>query len=231
MRFELVETSFASAAQNMALDRSLLESLSANPRCILRFHRWEKPSVTHGYFSNPAQSLNLKALAKWGIDLARRPTGGGILFHTCDTAFAFLMPATHPLFSTNTLDNYALINGAVQKAVRQLLVQKGLTTLLQSESPPLDMASTHFCMAKPTQYDVMLDGYKIAGAAQRRTKAGLLHQGSLNFSLPSAPLLEEVLLPGTCVAKEMHKYTFCFPILNKEEIEQILEKELREIFY
>ena len=38
--------------------------------------------------------------------------------------------------------------------------------------------SRHLCFANPVSADVMIDSRKIAGAAQRRTRAGLLHQGS-----------------------------------------------------
>jgi lipoate-protein ligase A len=35
------------------------------------------------------------------------------------------------------------------------------------------------CFANPVRADVLVDGRKVAGAAQRRTRAGLLHQGSI----------------------------------------------------
>jgi lipoate-protein ligase A len=39
--------------------------------------------------------------------------------------------------------------------------------------------SRHLCFANPVSADVMIDSCKIAGAAQRRTRVGLLHQGSI----------------------------------------------------
>ncbi|MFN2477371.1 MAG: hypothetical protein ABR526_13640, partial [Chthoniobacterales bacterium] len=42
------------------------------------------------------------------------------------------------------------------------------------------------CFANPVESDVMANGRKIAGAAQRRTRAGLLHQGSIQLeTLPN----------------------------------------------
>ena len=35
------------------------------------------------------------------------------------------------------------------------------------------------CFVEPAKYDVILEGQKIAGAGQRRTRSGLLHQGTL----------------------------------------------------
>jgi lipoate-protein ligase A len=49
-------------------------------------------------------------------------------------------------------------------------------------------------MARPTKYDVMLQGRKIAGAAQRKTKAGFLHQGTIALLCPDPELLGAVEL-------------------------------------
>src|SRR5437667_9507068 len=40
-------------------------------------------------------------------------------------------------------------------------------------------ASGYSCFANPVRADVMIDGRKVAGAAQRRTRCGLLQQGSI----------------------------------------------------
>jgi lipoate-protein ligase A len=46
------------------------------------------------------------------------------------------------------------------------------------DSPVIDRRYTD-CFANPVRADVMIDGRKIAGAAQRRTRRGLLQQGSI----------------------------------------------------
>ena len=56
----------------------------------------------------------------------------------------------------------------------------------------------YFCMAKPTIYDVVYQGRKIAGAAQRRRKNGYLHQGTISLAFPQMGLLNEVLFPKRC---------------------------------
>lgn len=227
MKFEIITTNPTTAEENMQFDSELLASLADNPRCLLRFHRWKQPSATYGYFIDPSAYLQLEEISKHGIDLARRPTGGGILFHTCDLSFAILIPAIHPHFSLNTLDNYAFINGAVLSALEKFIPAG--PELLPREVSALDKASNRFCMAKPTQFDVMLQGYKIAGGAQRRTKAGYLHQGSIALRLPPAAFLADVLLPGTCVAHEMARLTHPIPSLNPSSIEEALMQELEQI--
>jgi len=60
-------------------------------------------------------------------------------------------------------------------------------------------------MAKPTKYDVLLQGKKVAGAAQRKTKKGFLHQGSISLQLPAQEYLDAVLIPGSAVAQAMQQ--------------------------
>ena len=63
-------------------------------------------------------------------------------------------------------------------------------------------------MAKPTIYDIMVDGRKLGGAAQRKTRKGFLHQGTIALTPPSIPYLEAILLPGTGVLEAMQANTF-----------------------
>ena len=117
MLFETLMTGKASAEQNMACDEKLLKSLADNSRSVLHFYKWERDSVTYGYFIDPYVYLVKDEIRKRGIQLARRPTGGGIIFHQCDLAFSVVIPASHPAYSLNTLDNYAFVNTAVIDAV------------------------------------------------------------------------------------------------------------------
>lgn len=63
-------------------------------------------------------------------------------------------------------------------------------------------------MAKPTRYDVVHQGVKIAGAAQRRTKRGFLHQGTISLGFPEEKWLREILLSQESVFSAMASYSF-----------------------
>src|SRR5262249_34411803 len=142
------------------------------------------------------------------LNLARRPTGGGIIFHHCDLSFSVLIPASHPGFSLNTLDNYAFVNAAVIEAVKKFLGSNSDPKLLKDESTPLDEYTRHFCMANPTKYDVMINGCKVGGGAQRRTKKCLLHQGTIALSIPTDEFLKAVLIESktTSIAMRQNGY-------------------------
>ncbi len=233
--WKILDTGTRSALENMAIDAALLENLSPDDSPILHFYDWEKDSATYGYFLNPGKLLNLEETSARGLELAKRPTGGGVVFHVCDLAFSILIPAHFPAFSSNTLDNYNFINSGVKKAVKNFFQNPQNPSLLPEEPLPLDESCRHFCMAKPTQYDVMLEGKKIAGAAQRRRRQGYLHQGSIAIALPKEDFLNGILLPGTQVKEAMLQNTFS--LLGRDwnhsdlkEVRETLKHQLQKEF-
>lgn len=207
MAWNILETKAASAEANMELDAKLLENLEGQERPILHLYEWERPSATFGYFIKPEELLNLTEAKKWGLDLARRPTGGGVVFHVWDLAFSVLVPAKSRLFSMNTLDNYHLVNRIVKEVVKEFIGISNEMELIPEDASFQDQTCTHFCMARPTKYDVMLEGRKIAGAAQRKTKDGFLHQGTIALLRPDPALLGAVL-PSAAVREAMMQTTF-----------------------
>ncbi len=221
MHVRLVKGEIRSAYENMRMDAELLEGIDKLDEVLLRFYEWERPSITYGYFVKPEDYLDCKALIASGIDSARRPTGGGLVFHMWDMAFSVLVPRK---FASHTLDNYRLVNEAVRKAVVQFLGEDGVS-LIPDDADELDTFCSRFCMARPTKYDVMIKGKKIAGAAQRKRPRGFLHQGTIALEMPSSELLQKILLPGTRVQEAMYRHTY--PVLQgifkeKEEAKERL---------
>ncbi len=200
---EVLNTGIHSARENMRFDEKLLEELKTP---VLHLYQWERPSATYGYFIRPEKHLDVRKAELWRLDLARRPTGGGIVFHIWDLAFSFLLPSSHPAFSLSTLENYRFVNQVVLEVLREGF---GLSALLiPQNAPSLGPDCQNFCMAKPTQYDVVHEGMKMAGAAQRKQKQGYLHQGTISLAYPQIDLLNDVLLSKKEVVEAMKAYTF-----------------------
>lgn len=221
MQWEIIDTGVEEAETLMRKDAALLESLGERKLPIVHFYEWKNDSATYGYFIRPDAFLNVENAGRRGLDLARRPTGGGIVFHAWDWAFSVLVPASCPHFSMNTLENYAFINNAVLNAVKSFL-KNTETRLTPDDSIELDAGCSRFCMAKPTKYDVMLKERKIAGAAQRKQKGGFLHQGTIALTMPPEEYLKDVLLPGTRVLEAMQAHTF--PLLGAQATKDELQE-------
>ena len=209
----VLDSGVAEAEVNMAQDAKLLSELE---RPTLHFYDWLKPSATFGHFIDVGKHFDLEKVGAHGLSLARRPTGGGIVFHIWDFAFSFLLPVAHPACSDNTLENYKFVNESVLEAVRDYLSLNGLS-LTPEHAPQRGPSCTHFCMARPTIYDVVYNGLKIAGAAQRRTKKGYLHQGTISLASPDLDLLNEILLSKEEITGAMEAYSFA-PCKSPDEL-------------
>jgi lipoate-protein ligase A len=154
-----------SAALNMAVDEALLEDAAAP---ILRFYRWRQPSLSFGYFGLYAEVANESNER----EIVRRWTGGGIVPHGDDVTYSVIIPASHLFFAQSSPEIYA----ALHDAVRGALDGNGVhATLANSAAPKV----SENCFANAVRADVVSNGQKIAGAAHRRSRAGLLHQGSI----------------------------------------------------
>jgi lipoate-protein ligase A len=160
-----------SAALNMAVDEALLEIASAP---TLRFYRWRGPALSFGYFGSYADVADQHE----SREIVRRWTGGGVVPHGDDLTYSVIIPAAHPLFARSSLVIYCDLH----EAIRGALQANGVEAILASSVSP---RVSEDCFANAVRADVILAGRKIAGAAHRRSRAGLLHQGSIqNTELP-----------------------------------------------
>jgi len=166
----------ANAALNMAIDEA---SLEAARQPVLRFYGWSRPSLSFGYFGKFAEV----AAEMEQRDIVRRWTGGGIVRHGEDLTYSLVTSATDPASSQGPAAIYATLHGAIRDALHA----EGQEAELAGEAAP---KMSEACFANPVRNDVMLRSRKIAGAAQRRTRAGFLHQGSIQLPNLSAAFRE-----------------------------------------
>jgi len=164
-----------SAAMNMAIDEALLECAKIPS---IRFYRWTSPALSFGYFG---KFVDVATYATQR-DVVRRWTGGGIVFHGDDLTYSVIIPAHHVVFSESSMSIYEKIH----RSLRNALAANGERAELACVAGVADAAVSNCgyngaCFANPVHADVMVNGRKVAGAAQRRGRAGLLHQGSIQY--------------------------------------------------
>jgi lipoyl(octanoyl) transferase len=154
-----------SAAMNMAIDEALLRCISAP---MLRVYRWARPAVSFGYFEKwgPVQSAHPQR------ELVRRWTGGGVVLHGEDWTYSLLVPEACDFARVSAVESYGAIHDALTRALRDHGIDASV-----SENTHAKISQA--CFENAVRHDVLHDGKKIAGAAQRRTQFGLLHQGSI----------------------------------------------------
>lgn len=153
-------------AEQMAWDEAILATIA---RPVLRTYRWDGPAVSFGY----SQSLGLVRGMFPDRPLVRRWTGGGVVEHGSDWTFALIVPAGEGLAKSRPAETYERIHAAVMKGLAEAGVGGRLAECK-------DRVSGAACFVAPALHDVLAsDGQKLCGGAQRRTRHGFLHQGSI----------------------------------------------------
>jgi lipoyl(octanoyl) transferase len=155
-------------AFNMAMDEGLLELMPELGAPVLRFYGWTQAAASFGYFQHFSEVEHWTPLRP----LIRRPTGGGIVPHDADWTYSLAFPAGHPWYELKAKDSYHRVHAWVQAAFARLGVGVEL-------APAGLKSAAGRCFVGHEASDLMWHGRKIAGAAQRRTRQGLLIQGSV----------------------------------------------------
>jgi lipoate-protein ligase A len=162
-----------SAAMNMGIDEALLE-LADVPS--IRFYGWRSPALSFGYFGR----FSDVALYATQRDLIRRWTGGGIVLHGTDLTYSIVIPASDPTFGESSVTIYEQIHRALADSLNAVGQQAELVSPARcADRKPQRVVPAYNCFASPVRADVMINGRKVAGAAQRRSRRGLLQQGSI----------------------------------------------------
>jgi lipoate-protein ligase A len=156
------------AAWNMAVDTALLEAAQSLGQPVLRFYGWKEAAASFGYFQKYADGAQATLLRP----LVRRPTGGGLVPHDADWTYSVAFPPTAAWYELKAVESYQRIHEWVRSAFHRLDVSTELAADCRKALPGQ-------CFAGHEKFDVLWRGQKIAGAAQRRTRNGLLIQGSV----------------------------------------------------
>jgi lipoate-protein ligase A len=197
-----------SAAMNMAIDEALSETAVDTS---IRFYRWRSPALSFGYFG---KFFDVEIYAP-ERDVVRRWTGGGIVFHGDDLTYSIVIPANDPAFDESSIAIYEkshraladALNGVGERAVVAGGVDPGEIVLSKHAAIS---ASGYNCFENPVRADVMINGRKIAGAAQRRTRRGLLQQGSIQGFTMKSDLAQKFAqaLSANCSEFEVNERIF-----------------------
>lgn len=166
--WRLIDSGDGTPAFNMAFDERLLEAPPEADLPILRLYGWSIPAATLGYSQRYADAARLTALRP----LVRRPTGGGVVPHDRDWTYTLRFPPHHWWYRLRARAGYEQLHTWLHTAFRRV----GLATQL---APTAATGAPTHCFVRAEQFDVLWQGAKIAGAAQRRTRQGLLIQGSV----------------------------------------------------
>jgi lipoate-protein ligase A len=192
-RFRYIDSGPASGAENMTLDERLLEDMALHGGVpVLRFYTWDPPAVSLGRFQPEATSVDRAACRDRGIDVVRRVTGGRAVLHHRELTYSIVSPVESGLFPNDVIGSYKVIAQGLLAGLRLLGVPAEMAgPSVTAVRPDGDLPA---CFATPSQYELLVNGRKIIGSAQRRLPGAFLQHGSILIEYDAA--LEAAVIPG-----------------------------------
>jgi lipoate-protein ligase A len=215
----------ATGSWNMAVDEMLLESVAAASHCTLRFYQWSEATLSLGYFQRYEERHS--HAASRDCPLVRRPTGGGAIVHDDEWTYSLVVPSSSRLVS-----RAEELYRAVHLALADALSEWKMEAVLRHEEDVRSANPEPFlCFERRAAGDLLVDGWKIAGSAQRRRRGALLQHGSAilrsSAAAPEVPGLDELgcdvdelgLIAGwrDCLGRRLGLTFFCESLGDREE--------------
>ena len=191
--WDILPTRRAGAAENMATDFLMLQRYPSEERARFRHYEWTEPAFTYGY-SQKWEFIKTQ-IPEGRFDLCRRATGGGVVDHRDDWTYALVVPRGHPLEDMRATQSYRAVHEALAMALRECGANASVKEICEPKPDGAECGPAGVCFQRAELFDVVgSDGAKIAGAAQKRSKRGILFQGSIaRSSLGTAVVWEKVV--------------------------------------
>jgi lipoate-protein ligase A len=170
---------------NMAIDAALLEEVegSPDPKTIVRFYRWQRPTVSLGRNQRVDTAVDELFCAEHGVDIVHRPTGGRAVLHDDELTYA-VASNDSSCFGDTIYANYKSVSEALCAAFNRVGVPATLAPETRRAAAPAGVASSSDvpCFMSVSRYELTVHGRKIVGSAQRRLRRSFLQHGSMPLS-------------------------------------------------
>jgi len=155
----------------MSVDESILTHANESGTITLRFYQWRPATVSLGYFQSTLDRQTHVESAN--CDIVRRATGGGAIVHDRELTYSLTIPSSDR-WSAKNQEIYT----QVHKALIRTLSKWDVDASLVAETKKLKK-EPFLCFLRRASGDVVLDGNKICGSAQRRIDRSILQHGSI----------------------------------------------------
>ncbi|MDY6817181.1 MAG: biotin/lipoate A/B protein ligase family protein [Halobacteriales archaeon] len=176
----------------MAFDTVAAETAADGGPRTVRVYRWTPSTLSLGYRQDPS-TIAWEYCATNGIDVVRRQTGGGAIYHdhTGDLSYSIIAPAEE--LPDDLMDSYGILCQPILETFREL----GIDAEFADEKQPALHEPACYLRALHPAHDMVGDsGRKIAGNAQYRTRDAIVQHGSLSFRVDADRHLSCFADPG-----------------------------------
>ena len=170
-KFRFIISQNLSAKANSSIDSALFKAFKKDSLPVLRLYSWQD-SVTFGLSQNPSDYVTL--LKEYKNNFAKRITGGGVLFHGHDISYSLIIPTSY-IQNKGVKETYELICSFILEFYSSF----GLKANFAKDIEEIILSKNAFCQVGFEAYDIIINGKKIGGNAQKRSKNVIFQHGSI----------------------------------------------------
>jgi len=172
----VVITQDISPEMNMALDSVMWNKVKKNPEiAVLRFYTWKPSGVSLGANQKPKNLVDIEFCQENNIPVVARVTGGSAIFHDREITYSFSATNDGKIFP-GPMTSYEKICGALKLGLEKLGINVQWRGVSIGKEPSL---TDRDCFSLSTRHDLVVNGRKIIGSAQRKDRSSFLQHGSL----------------------------------------------------
>jgi lipoate-protein ligase A len=211
--WRLLKLETHNAYTNMAIDEAILTARIHNlvPNTI-RFYRWKPSAVSIGKFQNIQNEVNIENCRKYGVDIVRRITGGGTVYHDAEGEITYsIITDKKDLKAKDITEVYQKVYAGIAEALEILGINADFNEGNAKACPNLTV-----------------NGKKISGSAQSHKSGIVLQHGTLLLDVDLEKMFTFLRVPWAKTCMEVanvakNKITSIKEILTKNvSLEEII---------
>ncbi len=168
-----------SASGNMERDLDIFNSYEKGEKEYpsLRIYSWKNKAISLGYSQKAEEEIDIQKASANGLEIVKRPTGGGIVFHDAgEITYSIFAKLDDPVFPRGLISSYKKISSALVSALNVV----GIPVVISEKRHVFKKGENYqLCFSYPSEYEILYDGKKIVGSAQKRGKRAFMQQGSI----------------------------------------------------
>jgi lipoate-protein ligase A len=147
---------------------------------ILRIYSWQPRCISLGYSQDIEEEIDLDKAKKLVWDVVQRPTGGGLVFHN-EAEVTYSLIIAKDKLPAGLVPSFAKISVAVILALKAIGINAAMRDSISDIRGPKSkvIGPRSLCFSYPEGYEIVANGKKLVGAAQKRGERALLQQGSI----------------------------------------------------
>jgi lipoate-protein ligase A len=180
--WRLLKLETEDAFTNMAIDEAILTArIAGKVSNTLRFYKWKPSAVSIGRFQNLSSEVHLENCRKYGVDVVRRITGGGAVYHDQDDEVTYSVVVDGKSLGCADMDMfcaYKAVCGGLIEAIKILGTNADFNSIDQKQCP-----------------NITIKGRKISGSAQSYKRGILLQHGTFLVGIDHEKMFTFIKVP------------------------------------